>query len=375
MSITPIIQFGTSRFLQAHADLFISEALQCGEALGPICVVQSSGEATRARRLAALSDPAGYPVQVQGLQNGEQVSFETRVQSVTRTLSTATDIAEVKRIVAFEAEIILSNTGDAGWVPQAADTKLDFSQDMSYPAKLTHLLLGRFQAGGQPIQVMPTELVAQNGTALRHRVLEIAAPLSAKFAAWIEAEVRFVNSLVDRIVSEPLHPAGAVAEPYALWAIEDCPGLRLPCAHPAITVVATLEQTEALKLYILNLGHSYLVEGWLQRGRQGAEFVRDLLSDPAVRGDLENLYAQEVLPAFAARGLGPEAQAYVATTLDRFSNPYLDHRLADIAQNHPEKVHRRIGAFLDWSATQDNATARPRLTAIVDHIRKSKDRT
>ena len=28
----PILQFGTSRFLQAHADLFISEALQAGRA-------------------------------------------------------------------------------------------------------------------------------------------------------------------------------------------------------------------------------------------------------------------------------------------------------------------------------------------------------
>ena len=30
---TPILQFGTSRFLQAHVDLFISEALDAGHAL------------------------------------------------------------------------------------------------------------------------------------------------------------------------------------------------------------------------------------------------------------------------------------------------------------------------------------------------------
>ena len=52
MSITPILQFGTSRFLQAHVDLFLSE----GEAvLGPVTVVQSSGDAGRAGRLAALA--------------------------------------------------------------------------------------------------------------------------------------------------------------------------------------------------------------------------------------------------------------------------------------------------------------------------------
>lgn len=39
MSVTPIVRFGTSRFLQAHADLFISEALKGGRAVGPITVV------------------------------------------------------------------------------------------------------------------------------------------------------------------------------------------------------------------------------------------------------------------------------------------------------------------------------------------------
>jgi tagaturonate reductase len=32
----------------------------------------------------------------------------------------------------------------------------------------------------------------------------------------------------------------------------------------------------------------------------------------------------------------------VKTVIERFSNPFLKHRLADIAQNHEEKVRRRI---------------------------------
>ncbi|CAN7320533.1 hypothetical protein [Mesorhizobium caraganae] len=41
--VTPIFQFGTSRFLQAHAALFVHEALQAGDAVGPITVVAISG--------------------------------------------------------------------------------------------------------------------------------------------------------------------------------------------------------------------------------------------------------------------------------------------------------------------------------------------
>jgi len=372
MSITPIVQFGTSRFLQAHADLFISEALERGAALGPICVVQSSGNAERARRLSALRAPEGYPVRIEGIEGRRAISFETRVTSVARTLSTADDFPEISRIVAEEAEIILSNTGDAGWVQKPVDTMPAFHQEMSYPAKLTHLLLARFRAGGKPIQIMPTELVAQNGTTLRQLVIAIACPLSDDFAEWLGRDVMFVNSLVDRIVSEPLEPAGAVAEPYALWAIEDCPGLRLPCKHPAVQVVRSLEQTEALKLYILNLGHSYLVDGWLRRDRKGAEYVRDLMSQPAVRAELEDLYAREVLPGFDAAGMGTEAKHYIETTLDRFSNPYLEHRLSDIAQNHAEKLRRRIGAFLDWSADRGAMVPQPRLSEILNTVAQTE---
>ncbi len=364
MSITPIVQFGTSRFLQAHVDLFVSEALERGQALGPITVVQSSGDAARATRLAALSHPEGFPVRVEGIKEGESVRFQTSVTSVRRTLSTATDWDLLCQIVSEEAEIILSNTSDAGWKPHAVDGAGAFNQAMSYPAKLTHLLWARYQAGRPGLQVMPTELVPQNGAALRELVLPLAASLSGDFGHWVATEIRFVNSLVDRIVSAPLEPAGAVAEPYALWAIEDAPGLIVPCSHPAVQVVPSLEKIEALKLFILNLGHTYLVENWIRAEQQTGEFVRDLLADRAIRSDLERLYTTEILPAFQAAGWGDAAQAYIPDTLDRLANPYLDHRLADIAQNHAEKVDRRIGGFLKFSKSQ-NGAACPTLSAIL----------
>ena len=89
--VTPVVQFGTSRFLQAHVDLFIDEALARGRAAGPVTVVQSSGDPARAARLAALADPAGYPVRIRGRENGAEVDRQQMVRSVRRTLSTATD--------------------------------------------------------------------------------------------------------------------------------------------------------------------------------------------------------------------------------------------------------------------------------------------
>ncbi len=363
MSITPIIQFGTSRFLQAHADLFISDALKADAALGRICVVQSSGDPSRARRLQALAAKDGYRVLIQGMQDGVEINHETRATAVACTLSTATDLAEVERVFVYEAEIVLSNTGDAGWRPNPEDTASELSQAMSYPAKLTHLLQARFRATARPIQIMPTELIARNGEQLRRRVLELAGGLDDGLVRWIETDVRFVTSLVDRIVSQPLEPAGAVAEPYALWAIEQCDGLILPATHQAIQVVQNLDPVEKQKLFILNLGHTYLVDKWEKRGRVDGEFVRDLMQNAEVRADLADVYRCEVLPGFAAAGLGDQAAEYVQTTMDRFSNPFLEHRLEDIAQNHEEKCARRIAAFIDWATEQGSTVQMPRLIA------------
>lgn len=357
---TPILQFGTSRFLQAHADLFISEALERGEALGAITVVQSSGDAGRARRLQALAAEGGFPVRIEGIEDGRPVRRETRVTSVRRTLTTAGDWSEITRIAVEEAQLILSNTSESGWHPQPADDAAEFRQGMSYPAKLTQLLHARFRAGAVGLTVMPMELVVQNGDVLRQRVLALAGALDPALAKWIAGEVPFANSLVDRIVSEPLEPAGAVAEPYALWAIEDRPGLTLPCRHPAIRLVEDLDHTERLKLHILNLGHSYIVSNWLASGGAGSPLVREIMADAEARADLESLYSQEVLPVFAAAGYD-DAPAYVAATLDRFANPYLAHRLSDIAQNHAEKLRRRIGLFLDWGVELGADAPRPRL--------------
>ena len=49
------IQFGTSRLLQAHVDLFVHEAGRSGDDIGPITVVKTSRAADRGRRIPPLS--------------------------------------------------------------------------------------------------------------------------------------------------------------------------------------------------------------------------------------------------------------------------------------------------------------------------------
>lgn len=360
---TPILQFGTSRFLQAHADLFVSEAMTNGTALGAITIVQTTGSADRASRLKGLASLDGFPIRIKGLEHGVKVDRSQQVTSVKRALSAAGDWQEVERIFVEEAELVLSNTADRGYDVSAESEALPDGIPVSFPGKLTRLLHVRFAAGGRTLTILPCELISNNGAVLSAIVGSLAERWyhDSGFNAWLRTEVLFCDTLVDRIVSEALLPAGAVAEPYALWAIQRRAGQVLPCSHPAVVVADDIAPFGHLKLFILNLGHTVLASRWIAKGRPEGRTVREMVDDPQDHGMLTALYEREVVPGFAKRGMKAEAETYVVQTLERFANPFLDHRLADIAQNHEEKVRRRIGGFLAWSGVDA-----PMLAAIAD---------
>lgn len=349
----PILQFGTSRFLLAHADLFIWQALASGEALGKITLVQTTGSAQSAKRVAALASGAAYPVRVRGLADGKVVDEELQGQAIGKALFAGSDWPAVRR-AALAARVIISNTGDKGFALDPQDTRDSIGDrstaPRSFPAKIAALLLERSEAvPQQPVSLFPCELIEKNGERLRAIVVDLARDwgFPESFFSYLETHCRFANSLVDRIVSEPIEPVGAVAEPYALWAVGQQDGLVLPCQHPAIVVTPDLQRYETLKLHILNLGHTFLADRWRKEERSATETVREILSVPAVRADLEAVWRGEVLPVMAARGLGDEAAAYMAEVLDRFLNPFLVHRLSDIANNHLEKIARRIRPMVE----------------------------
>lgn len=369
---TPILQFGTSRFLLAHADLFVSEAMAAGNAVGPITIVQTTSNPQSVRRLSALSSGNGYPVRIRGLVNGERIDEERHGRAVTRALFAGADWEKVRK-AAMAADIIISNTGDRGFDINDADDSRQLDDTsrvpVSFPAKLTALLLERWRMRPDaPLSIFPCELVARNGDRLSALIRQIAIAWNAPhgFLDYLDLRCSFANSLVDRIVSEPIEPVGAVAEPYALWAVERQDGLVLPCTHPSIVLTDDLDRFERLKLHILNLGHTYLAERWLEGSRPPAETVLEIMGDAAVRCDLDAVWQDEVLPVFVADGLGREASDYVDQVRDRFLNPYLAHRLADIAGNHTEKKKRRLAPMIERAETLGLSIAQPRLHAAME---------
>ncbi len=361
-----IIQFGTSRFLQAHVDLFVHEARAGGQDIGPITVVKTTTGGARSGRVQALRRPGGFPVRIQG-QRGNLIVDETiQVTSVDSALEADADWAEITHVFASKAAFVVSNVGDRGYEIDAADREgppRAGNAAASFPAKLLQLLVARRAAGGKPLTILPCELVRSNGAVLRQLVGGLAASwqIGDAFGQWLSESVIFVDTLVDRIVSTPIEPVGAVAEPYALWAIR---ADKAPFDHPAIVVTPDLEPIERLKLHILNLGHTWLAEAWMEEKRPEMETVKAMLADPSIRKRLDRLFAEEVVPGFAARGMEDAARDYVQVTYGRFLNPFLEHCVADIAKNHEVKIQRRITAFIRWVQDADAKLPMPRLEAL-----------
>ncbi len=369
---TPILQFGTSRFLQAHADLFISEAMETGAALGPVTVVQTTGNPSSAARIAAMAAGNGYPVRVRGLRDGQPVDDTVRVRSITRALQANRDWPSIRRIAVEEADVILSNTGESGFAIAASDRTASFDTERppeSFPVKLLALLRERWEKRPDAaLTVMPCELLPGNGAVLRGLVSELARERREPddLLVYLAEHVVWANSLVDRIVSEPLSPVGAVAEPYALWAIERQPRLVLPCRHPAMILTEDLTPFEHRKLHLLNLGHTMLAEHWLRHGAPADRTVLQAMTDPQSRAVLEETWKHEILPVFALLGDGPAADDYVETVRERFLNPFLAHHLSDIAQNHDEKKRRRLRPMRDAAARLAPCMAQPNLCAALE---------
>ncbi len=346
MTLLPetILQFGGGNFLRAFADLFVHEANLAGQTAGRVVVVQS----TKSNRAELLNAQGGrYHVAIRGLEGGEEVERVERVESISRALVAKAGWEAVLGVGrSADLRLIISNTTEAGYALDPDDRAED-GTPRSFPAKLLSVLHARFEAGGAGVTVLPCELVEQNGDRLLGLVLEQAQVwgMEETLTEWLQHEVFWLNTLVDRIVSgrPEAHPLLAedalltAAEPFALWVIEEKGGAASLFDHPALQRVRDVRPFSLRKVRILNGAHTALVCKALPLG---IETVREAVLHPEIGPWLRALVFEEIVPTLEGQVEGPER--FGEQVLERFANPFLDHRLADIALHHDAKVQVRL---------------------------------
>lgn len=339
-----VLQFGSGRFLRAFADLFIHHGNAQGQSVGRVVVVQSTGDG----RAGGLNAQQGkYHVVVRGFENGEVVDRVEECASVSRALHAGTQWAEVLELARSpHLHTVLSNTTEAGFKLDDTDAPTD-AVPRSFPAKLLAVLRARWDAGLAGVTVIPCELIEGNAKILAELLAKMTADWNypVRFADWVARECVFLHTLVDRIVTgtpadHPLlatDPMVLVAEPFAFWALEDHPKSAFKLTHPAITRAADVTPYFLRKVRILNAAHTALL---IKAKPRGFAIVRDAVTDPELGAWLWRLLSEEIVPALEGRVDQP--LRFAEQTIERFKNPFLDHKFADIALHHESKVKVRL---------------------------------
>ena len=220
----------------------------------------------------------------------------------------------------------------------------------SAPGVLAAGLARRHKAGGIPLTVISCDNISDNGARLGASVAALAERSDPVLARWIAQSVAFPETMVDSIVPASdtaslmraeaalglADHAAVQRERFGQWVIEDkFAGPRPAWDKVGVEIVAAVQPYRRLKLHVLNATHSALAYLGLARGH---EFVRQAIADRDLAVFLDKLIAEEVTPALA----GLPVAAYWTSTRARFTNPAVDHRLDQIAQDGPFKLAQRV---------------------------------
>jgi tagaturonate reductase len=209
------------------------------------------------------------------------------------------------------------------------------------------VLYERFKVGRSGLTILPCELFENNAAVLQKLVLDLAGAwqLPTRLFEWLQDECIWLSTLVDRIVvnkpaSHPLldkDPLLLVAEPYALWAIQERPGAGPFLKHPAVVRAADVQPYFLRKVRILNAAHTAMVG---KAKARGIATVREAVLDPEIGGWLKRLLLDEIVPTVADRVV--DAAGFARQTLERFENPFMEHKFSDIAKYHAAKMEIRL---------------------------------
>ena len=353
-----VLQFGAGGFLRAFADYFIDQANRQGLFNGRIVVVQSTG----AGRSNALREQEGlFTLCVQGLEAGAPVEAYSVISSISRTFAANEEWPQVLQFAGNpDLELVLSNTTEVGITLDEGDA-ITLNPPRSFPGKLTAFLYERYKAfDGAPdkgLIIIPCELVDNNGDLLQRIVLTLAQNwrLGDNFVRWLERANRFCNSLVDRIV--PGTPAGeelqkrwqklgyedrllTSAEIFSLWAVEGGENLRqrlaFAAANPSIIVAEDITPYRERKVRILNGAHTLSVPVGFLLGNQ---IVLDNMRHPLTSRFIERIIFDEIVPSLEVDQAS--AREFAQQVLERWRNPFLQHKLLSILRQSPSKMRAR----------------------------------
>jgi fructuronate reductase len=353
-----IVHLGVGAFHRAHQAVYVDDRLAAGETDWAISGASLRSPETR----DALATQDGlYTLSVRSAE-GEAL----RVVGALRRLFVAPTEREALLAAMSDpaVRIVTMTVTEKGYCHDPATCRLDedhadIRHDLkrlrapkSAPGLLVEALARRRAVGVAPFTVLSCDNLPSNGETARAVVARLATLRDADLGRWVEGEVAFPSTMIDRIVPATTDEDRArisaqlgaddawpvVTEPFSQWVIED----RFPSGRPRFedsgaTLVADVAPFELAKLRLLNGGHSTLAYlGYLA----GYETVAEAMADANLARLVAGLMAREAAPTLpAATGA---LEPYMRELQARFRNPALRHRTWQIAMDGSQKLPQRL---------------------------------
>lgn len=216
-------------------------------------------------------------------------------------------------------------------------------------AYLTEALDLRRRAGIAPFTVLCCDNIPDKTQMARTALVSFASLRDPGLARWIECNVAFPSTMVDRITPQTSEEdcefvertfgiadkLPVLTEPHSQWIIEDSFSHgRPPLEEVGAEFVADVSDYKLVKTRLLNGTH--LALGCLAT-LSGYQCTDEAMSDPVLFGYVERLMRDEIQPLLPAAH-PMNTRAYRNTLLTRLSNPRIPDQLSRLARRGSEKL-------------------------------------
>jgi fructuronate reductase len=383
-----IVHLGLGAFHRSHQAWYTDQASDAAD----WGIASFTGR--RPDAAVALAEQDGLFTLVERADSGD--SF-TAVSSIVEAVDGA-DVRRLAELVAAPDTAVVTLTITEAAYRLGADGQLDrqapdvvadlalLASGNGHPTtplgRLVLALAARRDAGAGPLAVVCCDNLSNNGTVAHHAVTGMAGAWDEELGAWIDANVSFVSTSVDRITPRTTDAdiaaveaacgyrdtSPVVAEPFANWVLSgEFPSGRPRWEDAGAVFVAEIEPYENRKLWLLNGAHSLLAYAGQLRGHTT---VAEALADPLCLQAIESFWDEAEVNLSARKGTADlQIPSYRAALLARFSNARIAHHLAQIAMDGSTKLRMRAVPVLqaERAAGRTGAGAARMIAAWMDY--------
>jgi len=368
-----IVHIGIGAFHRGHQAVFTDDAI--ANSGGDWRII---GVSLRSPSVSEQMNPQDGLYTVTAKFNGKQ---ETRlIGAVEKVLVAPQDPSQVIALLASSStKVVTLTVTEKGYHYNMAEQALAYENDdiqhdianpdapISMPGFLVAACAKRMHNNddNHKLSVISCDNLPSNGSITRKVVIDLARKISTELVEWINANVAFCSSMVDRIVpavteqdkkSKQLElgmqdDAMIQTEMFKQWVIEDNFCTPIPdWASAGVLMVENVESYEKLKLRTLNGAHSALAYMGVLLGYK---WIHEAIADPLLLSAVERLMTQETGPSLDTPS-GFDLAKYQQQIIARFQNDEIAYATQQVAMDGSQKLIQRIMAPIADNMTNQN---------------------